>query len=112
MAKTRGVDVVGKWAFLIGVILAVVLGLFDPVLGNWIIVLVVIGLIVGLLNVTDKEVAPFLMSGAVLIIASALGGSLMSDMPYVGAVLDALLAVFVPATIIVAIKNVFSLARN
>jgi len=112
MAKTRGVDVVGKWAFLIGVILAVVLGLFDPVMGNWAIVLVVIGLIVGLLNVTDKEVTPFLMSGAVLIIASALGGSLMSDMPYVGAVLDALLAVFVPATVIVAIKNVFSLARN
>ena len=112
MAKTRGVDVVGKWAFLIGVILAVVLGLFDPVMGNWAIVLVIIGLIVGLLNVTDKEVAPFLMSGAVLIIASALGGSLMSEMPYVGAVLDALLAVFVPATVIVAIKNVFSLARN
>ena len=112
MAKTRGVDIVGKWAFLIGVILAVVLGLFDPVLGNWAIVLVVIGLIVGLLNVTDKEVTPFLMSGAVLIIASALGGTLMSDVPYVGAVLDALLAVFVPATVIVAIKNVFSLARN
>jgi len=112
MAKTKGMNVVGKWAFLIGVILAVVLGLFDPIMGNWAIVLVVIGLIVGLLNVTDKEVAPFLMSGAVLIIASALGGSLMSDMPYVGAVLDALLAVFVPATVIVAIKNVFSLARN
>ena len=112
MAKTKGINVVGKWAFLIGVILAVVLGLFDPVMGNWAIVLVIIGLIVGLLNVTDKEVAPFLMSGAVLIIASALGGSLMSDMPYVGAVLDALLAVFVPATVIVAIKNVFSLARN
>ena len=112
MAKTKGMNVVGKWAFLIGVILAVVLGLFDPVMGNWAIVLVIIGLIVGLLNVTDKEVAPFLMSGAVLIIASALGGSLMSDMPYVGAVLDALLAVFVPATVIVAIKNVFSLARN
>ena len=112
MAKTKGMNVVGKWAFLIGVILAVVLGLFDPIMGNWAIVLVVIGLIVGLLNVTDKEVTPFLMSGAVLIIASALGGSLMSDMPFVGAILDALLAVFVPATVIVAIKNVFSLARN
>ena len=112
MAKTKGINVVGKWAFLIGVILAVVLGLFDPIMGNWAIVLVVIGLIVGLLNVTDKEVTPFLMSGAVLIIASALGGSLMSDMPFVGAILDALLAVFVPATVIVAIKNVFSLARN
>ena len=115
MAKTRGVDIVGKWAFLIGVILAVVLGLFfDPtLLGGWAMIsLVVIGLIVGLLNIADKEVAPFLMSGVVLIIASALGGSIMSDVPYVGAVLDALLAVFVPATVIVAIKNVFSLARN
>ena len=113
MAKTRGVDVVGKWAFLVGVVLAVVLGLFfDPVLGNWAIVLVIIGLIVGLLNVGDKEVSPFLMSGAVLIIASALGGTILADTPFVGPVLDALLAVFVPATIIVAIKNVFSLARN
>ena len=116
MAKTKGVDIVGKWAFLIGVILAVVLGLFSSVLGTWTgtltMILVIIGLLVGLLNIGDKEVAPFLMSGVVLIIASAFGGSIMSEVPYVGPVLDALLVVFVPATVIVAIKNVFSLARN
>lgn len=113
MAKTRGVDILGKWAFLIGMLLAVILGLFfSPISETGLLVLVVIGLIVGLLNVSDKEVTPFLMSGAVLIIASAFGGNVMSDVPFVQSVFDALLAVFVPATIIVAIKNVFSLARD
>lgn len=112
MAKTNSMDILGRWAFLVGVILAVVLGSMGPVVGNWAITLVVIGLIVGLLNVGDKEVAPFLMSGIVLIIASALGGNLMGNLPYVGSVLDALLVIFVPATVIVAVKNVFSLARN
>jgi len=55
---------------------------------------------------------PFLMSGVVLIIASALGSNLMSGVPYIGTILDAILAIFVPATVIVAIKNVFSLARS
>ncbi len=112
MAKTKGLDVLGKWAFLVGVLLAVVLGVLGPVTGTWAMVLVAVGLVVGLLNVADKEVMPFMMSGAVLIIASALGGNLMGNVPYVGSVLDALLAIFVPATVIVAVKNVFSLARN
>jgi hypothetical protein len=112
--KRKGL--IGSWAFLIGVIIAVVLGLLitDPQLRAILTtVLVVIGLIVGLLNVTDQETTPFLFSGAVLIIAGGLGqnGSLNS-IPWVSGILDALLAIFVPATIIVAIKNVFSLARN
>lgn len=116
MAKKRGMDVVGRWAFLIGMLLAVILGISAELVGavseTGFIVLVILGLVVGLLNVADREVAPFLMSGAVLIIASALGGNLMADLAYVGPILDALLAVFVPATVIVAVKNVFGLARN
>ena len=112
MAKTKGMDIVGKWAFLAGVVLAVVLGALGPVNGTWAMVLVAIGLVVGLLNVADKEVMPFLMSGAVLIIASALGGNVMGGLPYVGSIFDALLAIFVPATVIVAVRNVFIIARN
>lgn len=114
MAKTGiKTGVIGSWAFLIGVILAVVFGLIGAVSGILAIILVVIGLVVGFLNVTEKEAMPFLMSGAVLIIASALGqnGSINS-IPYLGGVLDALLVIFVPATIIVAVKNVFSIARG
>ena len=75
-------------------------------------VLVVIGLIVGLLNVGDEEVMPFLMSGAVLIIASAFGQTATSVIGLLSSILDALLLIFVPATIVVAIKNVFSLAHR
>jgi len=112
MVKRKNMDAVGRWAFLAGVVLAVVLGILGPVTGTWAMILVVIGLAVGLLNVADKEVMHFLMSGAVLILASALGGNVMSSLPYAGSILDALLAIFVPATIIVAVKNVFTLARN
>jgi len=64
-------------------------------------------------RVTDKETMPFLLSGAVLIIASALGQSeSLTLIPYLSNILSALLAIFVPATIIVAIKNVFNIAKN
>ena len=112
MAKSGGMEMLGKWAFLIGVVLAVILGVLGPITGTWATVLVVIGIIVGLLNIGAKEVSSFLMSGVVLIIASALGGNLMGSLPYVGSILGALLVIFVPATVIVAVRNVFSLARN
>lgn len=109
MAKSG--NVVGSWAFLVGVVLAVVLGLIGAVSANWVVVLAIIGLIIGLLNVADNEVEPFLMAGAVLIIASALGQGVMMQVPILDAVLTSLLAVFVPAIIIVAVKHVFVLAR-
>jgi len=108
----KGKNTLGGWAFLVGVILAVVLGLLGAITSTWIMVLVIIGLIVGLLNITSQEVQPFLMSGIILIIASALGQGVMLQIPVLNAALQALLAVFVPAVIIVAIKHVFTLARN
>lgn len=111
MAKSKG-NLIGSWAFLIGVILALLLGLLNVMSVTWIYVLIAIGIIIGLLNVADQEVQPFLMSGVVLIIASALGQTVTAQVPRLDGMLQALLAIFVPATIIVAIKNVFSIAKN
>lgn len=113
MAKNKG-NLIGSWAFLIGVIIAIILGLVGSGMISQAVltVLVVIGLIVGLLNIADEEATPFLLSGAVLIIAGSLGGSALSAISSLDRILDALLAIFVPATIIVAVKNVFSLARQ
>jgi len=105
-------NLLGSWAFLLGVILAVILGVLGNFGAVWTIVLVIIGLLVGLLNITEKEVMPFLVSGIILIIASALGGSVFYDVQSLGNILDALLLIFIPAVIIVAIKNVFNLAEN
>ena len=102
----------GSWSFLAGLIIAVVLGFYGELTSGMLLTLVVLGLLVGLLNINDEEVTPFLMSGTVLIIASAFGGDVLSNVPYAGSVFNALLVLFVPATIIVAIKNVFQLARH
>ena len=110
MASKR--NKIGSWAFLIGVILAVILGAMGGLNSTWTLVLVLIGLVVGLLNIADEETTPFLMAGAVLIIASRFGGEVLSNVSYVGPIFDALLVIFVPATIIVAVKHVFTLARH
>ena len=113
MAKSKSGNIIGSWAFLIGVILAIVLGAGLLQSNNtWAIVLVIIGLIIGLLNIADEEAGPFLISGAVLIIASSLGQQALSAIPVLDGILSALLAIFVPATIIVAIRNVFGLAKR
>lgn len=112
MAQGKSSNKIGSWAFLLGVILAIVLGVLGPFNATWIMILVVIGLIVGLLNVSSNETQSFLWSGAVLIFAAYAGGSAIQSIGMLYGVLQAMLAIFVPAVIIVAIKNVFSLARH
>ncbi len=111
MAKKSG-NKLGSWAFLIGLILAVLFALFGTLTYSVVVVLVLLGLIVGLFNISDNETTPFLMSGAVLIIASSLGGRAVSVIGVFDRIFNALLLIFTPATIIVAVKNVFSMARN
>ena len=117
MARSDTGSVVGSWAFLIGVILAILFGLFgaraSPDVSNAIsLILVVIGLIVGLLNIADRETTPFLLAGLVLIIASYTGAQGISTIGILASILSALQLIFVPATIIVAVRHVFSLARR
>lgn len=112
MAKSSSGSMIGKWAFLIGVVIAIIVGVGLYTSPALLTILVVIGLIIGLLNVTSGEAYQFMTSGVVLIIASALGAASIGAIPAVSGILNALLAVFVPATVIVAIRNVFSLARN
>ena len=111
MAKSK--NIIGSWAFLIGLILAVLVGLFSDLSAQGTLyTLVILGLIVGLLNVADEEAGPFLLSGAVLIIASSMGSNVLGTIPVLKSVLNALLALFVPAIVIVAIRNVFAHARH
>jgi len=114
-AKKTSQNTLGAWAFLIGVILAVVVGLFnvDPTIGTMGIILVILGLIIGLLNIGGEELKDFLLAGTVLVIVSALGGqTYLSLIPYVDGMVKALVVLFVPATIVVALKAVFAMAKR
>jgi hypothetical protein len=80
--------------------------------------LIILGITVGFMNVTGKDSQTFMLAGAVLVIVSRFGmesvkGSLIGvgvgDV--VTSTFAALLVMFVPATIIVALKTVFSIAN-
>lgn len=105
----------GAWAFLVGVVLAVIFAFFS--LTTWVIwLLFVIGVLVGLLNITDKEAMPFLISGTALVIVSALGRQMFPSTTvaadWILGFLTNLLTMFVPATIIVALRAVFGMAKD
>ena len=81
-------------------------------------ILVVLGIVVGFINVTSKDSQTFMIAGAVLVVVSKFGmesvtGSLIGIGigDAVSSTFAALLALFVPATIIVALKVVFSIAK-
>ena len=109
-------NLIGAWAFLIGVILAVIIGLFKARLGlaasNVILaLLVILGLVVGLLNVGDKDIKTFLLAGLSLVIVSYMGSNILGIISQIEEVFNALLIMFIPATVIVALKSVFSIAK-
>ncbi|MFH1325683.1 MAG: hypothetical protein ABIH49_02860 [archaeon] len=120
-------NVLGAWAFLIGVVLAIIIGLSTslipiPALTTYskqiYAILVLIGILVGFLNVTGRDSQTFLIAGAVLVIVARFGmdsvtGSLigLGVGDAVSSVFGALLSLFAPATIIVALKTVFSIAK-
>lgn len=112
MAKAKNKSSIGSWAFLIGLIIAVIVGFFGSVgvTTGWI--LVILGLIVGLLNIAEKEVQNYLIAGTVLVILSSFGSNVFAAVSPLDTVLTALLFLFVPSTVIVALKYVFTLARG
>ena len=103
----------GHYSFIAGIILAILAGILtDLIAANVVtLVLVVLGLIVGFMNITAKETTGFLVAAVALMLA---GSANMAIIPAVGVYLQAIvgnIAVFVaPAAIVVAIKAVKALA--
>ncbi len=121
-------NTIGAWAFLIGVVLAIIVGIsasrliplpiFEKYSGTIYGILVLIGMFIGFVNVNEKDNQTFMIAGAVLVIVARFGldgvkGTLIGVGVgnTISAIFAALITLFTPATIIVALKTVFSLAR-
>ncbi len=105
---------IGAWIFVIGIIVAIIAGFIS---GVWIApVLVVLGLLIGFLNVTTKETQKFLLAVVAIAIVSYFGGAQFEVIPGIGVylanILQALLVLVFPAAIVVGLKEVFALARD
>ncbi len=105
----------GNYAFIVGVVLAIILGLFGTYIPVYIetitYIMVILGLIVGFYNIGHKETVNFLIAAIALLAVGAAG---LETLPVIGLYVGGILmqiAVFVaPAAIIVALKAVYDLA--
>jgi hypothetical protein len=101
---------VGKWAFIAGLVLAVLLG-YILGLGWAVWVLAILGVIVGLLNVTREDTERFLLAA----IAFGLSVTALNTVPGLGPHITNILgyvAAFVAgAVVVVALKALFQTAR-
>ncbi|HDJ96498.1 MAG TPA: hypothetical protein ENG45_00300 [Candidatus Aenigmarchaeota archaeon] len=102
------IEKIGEWAFLLGVLLAVIFGLYP--IGYAGLILVILGVIVGLLNISEKETTSFLIAA----IALSLPGTItkFGEIQYGDVIVSILanIATFVaPAAVIVALKAIWEL---
>ena len=102
---------IGKWAFIAGLVIAVLAGLFyQPDWAIW--VLAVLGVIVGVINVTGEDTRSFLLAA----IGLTLSATALNATPIVGTafsyVLPFVVAFVAGATIVVSLRELFQTARS
>ncbi len=112
---------IGSWAFIIGIVLAVIGGAVGGyVVGYapWItLILVILGLVVGLINITQEEINDFLVAVIALALVSVgTTSAQLSVIPGIGLVLQSIvvnITVFVaPAALVVALTAIYKLAKS
>jgi hypothetical protein len=103
---------IGTWAFLIGVLIAIIAGLVpsiaEPITIAW--VLAILGLVVGLLNIRGGESQEFLTACiAIVIMVIGLQTPLGRT---IGTILVNIVAFVAPAALLVALRAVWKLAED
>lgn len=113
MAPVKMDKNIGYWIFLVGIFIAIIAGLVttEGINSNVVWVLAILGLIVGIINVTLKDEVPFLVASLVLITSAGY----LAVIPYIGATLVTILYYIVtfvaPAAIVVALKAIYHFGK-
>ena len=118
---------IGAWAFLAGVILAFIVGITTTLLpipslikisAQMYAALFILGIVIGYFIPTGRDSQTFLITTAILVVVSKFGmESVVGSLLGIGlgdavtSTFSSLLALFVPATIVVALKTVFSISK-
>jgi len=114
---------IGGYAFLLGVIIALIAGIASSQVAAYApyiaLVLVILGLIVGFLNIKDKQVTNFLVAAITLVVLGTTAGGLTAINIIVaplGTILAAIvvqIALFaMPAALVVALKDIYNIASG
>ena len=114
-AKRVEIHRVAHYTFFVGLLVAIVAGLFRNLLGPEVLVttLVLLGLVVGLFNLTAKETTPFLVACVALMLAGIVNLGLIPGVGlYLRSILSNIVVFVVPGAIIVGLKAIWKLASD
>ena len=119
MAQTKKVRMelhhLAHYAFFVGLLIAIVAGFFRDVVGPEVLVttLVILGLLVGLFNLTAKETVPFLVASIALMLAGIVNLGLIPGVGlYLRSILSNIVVFVVPGAILVGMKTIWKLASE
>ena len=104
-------EMIGKWAFIVGLVISVIAGLVN-IGATGLAWLVALGIIAGLVNVTSKEVTGFLIATIALMMVGSVGLNLPAVGSFVTSIVSAFTAFVAGAAFIVAVKEVFAITKN
>lgn len=111
MATDIFTPAVGRWSFIVGLIIAVLVGLAVRVPGAGPI-LFILGLLVGLLNVPEKESTPFLVAVIALLAIGVAGLQLAELTEVITNILTQFISFVAAAGLVVAVKQTLSYAKD
>jgi len=141
MAEMMSLERIAQYAFLGFVIISIIAGLAvgymaydarlhwnDPSVrdaNGWVtLLMLILGIIVGLVSITSKEVTPFLISAIALMVTRVGLGTASGDVwkplerihellyYWATAILNYIVAFAAPAAVLIAIRQVYTLARK
>ena len=113
----KNLDVLGKWAFIIGLVIAVIAAFIGTSISasTILLILFILGLLIGFLNITEKRTEKFLIATIALILLGIGSISALSIIGTVSGYLNSILAnviTFVSAAaLVVALKTIYETGR-
>jgi len=108
---------VGAWSFLAGLVIAVGAGILYPETSSGtVFILGILGILVGILNIGDREIIQFLVAALTFMVAST---SLLGVFavvptlgPYVPAILNNIVVFVGPGAAVVALKALYNVSQE
>ena len=109
----KALGIIGFAAFIVGMVIAIVAGIMIALGQQWdwvVLVLVLLGITIGVLNITSKEIIPLLLATIALVVVGGVFAPIKTL--GLGSILDSILSLvatlMAPAAVIAAIKALWA----
>lgn len=101
---------IGFFAFVAGLLTALVAGIIAPGSGTIILALVILGIIVGVFNITSRDIIPLLVAAIALVVVGTAGFAPLDQLinglgTHINEIVNYLARLMAPAALIAAIKT-------